>query len=152
MASHNPEVGGSNPPPAPTSERTLLRSDFLYRKISHTRRRSSFFAKRHTRLNCSLVNALAMFRCRYHLFASMPAARISQWFAFPNEKPLNKAICAMLSGFCFYFKIAPRGEFWVNRFWILSVSLENTGTDVFDLRLCFRYLMCVGCCGIPKAN
>lgn len=67
----------------------------------------------------------------------------------PNEKPLNKAICAMLSGFCFCFKIAPRGEFWVNRFWILSVSLKNTGTDVFGLCLCFRYLMRIniGGCG-----
>ena len=55
----------------------------------------------------------------------------------------------MLSGFCFCFKIAPRGEFWVNRFWILSVSLKNTGTDVFGLCLCFRYLMRIniGGCG-----
>ena len=42
---------------------------FLMRKISHTCRRSSFFAKRHTRLACSLVNALTTAYCRYHLFA-----------------------------------------------------------------------------------
>ena len=32
-------------------------------------RRSSFFAKRHARLACSLVNALTTAYCRYHLFA-----------------------------------------------------------------------------------
>ena len=38
--------------------------------------RCSFsFAKRHARLNCSLVNAFATFHCRYHLFASVPAAQ-----------------------------------------------------------------------------
>ena len=42
---------------------------FLMRKISHTCRRSSFFAKRHARLACSLVNALTTAYCRYHLFA-----------------------------------------------------------------------------------
>ena len=42
---------------------------FLIRKISHTCRRSSFFAKRHARLACSLVNALTTAYCRYHLFA-----------------------------------------------------------------------------------
>ena len=53
----------------------------FYAKIrAHSCRCSSFFAKRHARLNCSLVNALATFRCRYHLFASAPAARISLWF------------------------------------------------------------------------
>ena len=43
---------------------------FLCRKISHTRRRSSSFAKRHARLACSLVNALTTAHSRYHLFAS----------------------------------------------------------------------------------
>ena len=52
-----------------TSERTRLRSDFSYRKISHTRRHSSSFAKRHARLACSLVNALTTAHSRYHLFA-----------------------------------------------------------------------------------
>ena len=63
-----------------TSEWTLLHSDFLlHKKISHMLRHSSLFAKRHARLNCSLVNAFATFRCRYHLFASMPSAQISLW-------------------------------------------------------------------------
>ena len=63
-----------------TSEWTLLHSDFLlHKKISHMLRHSSLFAKRHSRLNCSLVNAFATFRCRYHLFASMPSAQISLW-------------------------------------------------------------------------
>ena len=43
-------------------------------------RHSSLFAKRHARLNCSLVNALTTFCCRYHLFASAPSAQISQRF------------------------------------------------------------------------
>ena len=44
---------------------------FLYLKISHTCRRSSFIAKRHARLACSLVNALTTaYLCRYHLFTS----------------------------------------------------------------------------------
>ena len=42
----------------------------LHKKISHTRRHSSSFAKRHAQLICSLVNAFATLRCRYHLFAS----------------------------------------------------------------------------------
>ena len=49
-----------------------------YQLFSVTRRRSSFFAKSHARLNCSLVNALATFHCRYHLFASA----LSAFFVF----------------------------------------------------------------------
>ena len=47
---------------------------FLCRKISHTLRHSSSFAKRHARLACSLVNALTAAHSRCHLFASAPAA------------------------------------------------------------------------------
>ena len=53
---------------------------FLCRKISHMLRHSSSFAKRHARLACSLASALSTTHCRYHLFASMPAARISLCF------------------------------------------------------------------------
>ena len=43
---------------------------------------SSFIAKRHARFNCSLVNALATFHCRYHLFArKAPPAHISKMFS-----------------------------------------------------------------------
>lgn len=38
------------------------------------------FAKRHARLVCSLVNALATACCRYHLFASVSAAQTFLWF------------------------------------------------------------------------
>ena len=34
-----------------------------------------FLVKRHVRLNCSLVNSFATFRCCYHLFASAPSLR-----------------------------------------------------------------------------
>ena len=42
---------------------------FLYKKINHTRHRSSLFAKRHARLACSLASALTTALGRCHLFA-----------------------------------------------------------------------------------
>lgn len=44
---------------------------FVCTKISHALRHSSFFAKSHAWLACSVVNTLATARCRYQLFASM---------------------------------------------------------------------------------
>ena len=64
-------VRGSSPLCSTTSEQVALVPIFFYlKKISHPLHCSSFIAKRHARLNCSLVNAFATFRCRYHLFAS----------------------------------------------------------------------------------
>ncbi len=56
---HNPEVAGSNPVPAPTSEQALYRLlCFFMQKIrDRSCRCSSFIAKRHARLACSFVNA-----------------------------------------------------------------------------------------------
>ncbi len=78
---------GSNPVPvqvrSAAPRRNGLRSIpiFLCRKISHMLRHSSSFAKRHARLICSLASALTTAHCRYHLFASVPAAQTSLWFA-----------------------------------------------------------------------
>ena len=78
---------GSNPVPvqvrSAAPRRNGLRSIpiFLCRKISHMLRHSSSFAKRHARLVCSLASALTTAHCRYHLFASVPAAQTPLWFA-----------------------------------------------------------------------
>ena len=49
---------------------------FVCTKISHTRRRSSFFAKRHVRVGYSPPHALITPLALYHLFAIAPAALI----------------------------------------------------------------------------
>ena len=62
------------------------------KKISHTLRRSSSFAKRHARLACSLASALTTAHSRYHLFAIAPAARIFQQFGFAvSERSLLRS-------------------------------------------------------------
>ena len=95
-----------------TSERTLLRSDFLlHKKISHTRRHSSSFAKRHARLNCSLVNALTTARSRYHLFASVPSAHIS--IRFTSSKKIGKYICACRLFTYYFFTLHSSLKFYV---------------------------------------
>ena len=58
-----------------TSERALLRSDFFCRKISHTLRRSSFFAKSHAQFACLFVNALVTAHNRYQLFTILRLRR-----------------------------------------------------------------------------
>ena len=77
---------GSNPVPvqvrSAAPRRNGLRSIpiFLCRKISHMLRHSSSFAKKHAQLACSLASALTTAHCRYHLFASVPAAhRFMVW-------------------------------------------------------------------------
>ena len=50
-------------------------------------RRSSFFAKRHTRLTCSVASALTTVRCRCYLFAICGfAADISFGESFPTSE------------------------------------------------------------------
>ena len=62
---------------------------FLCRKISHMLRHSSSFAKRHTRLACSLVNALSDGSLPLPPFcASAPSAQISLWLALPRRNKL----------------------------------------------------------------
>ena len=61
---------------------------FLCRKISHTLRHSSSFAKGHIRVGYSVASALITPLAHYQPFASVPAARIFLWFGFFTFKTL----------------------------------------------------------------
>ena len=100
---------------------------FVYTKISHTRRRSSFFAKRHARLACSVVNALATARGRYHLFASVPAAqKISKLFTLSTSEQ------SYFASTYFFAKNKSTARF-------LVPSLSQKGTLASSVRLQARF-------------
>ena len=75
---------------------------FLCRKISHTRRRSSSFAKRHAQLACSLVNALTTAHSRCNLFArcacgaNISMVRHCRFYLLPFHYSLFIWICRFL--------------------------------------------------------
>ena len=60
-----------------------------------------FFAKRHAQLSCSLVNAFATFRYRYHLFArKVPSAhKYLNCSALPHIKPHKHCVCGVYAFF-----------------------------------------------------
>ena len=81
MVSTPPSHGGnrgSNPLRVTTSQQTMLHSKIplIWVGFFHMLRCCSLSQKGHARLACSVVNALATARGRYHLFASAPAARL----------------------------------------------------------------------------
>ena len=83
---------GCVPPSPPRRNGLCFVPIFVCTKISHMRRRSSFFAKSHARFACSFVNVLTTANCRYQLFAILSA---SKPFVFSKDKT------AFLGGFCF---------------------------------------------------
>ena len=71
------------PSPAPRRSKLYIAcSDFLCKNQSLLMPPLLLYRKRHARLNCSLVSALATFCCHYHLFAqkALSAQSISKRF------------------------------------------------------------------------
>ena len=66
---------------------------FLCRKISHTRRCSSFFAKRHVCVGYSLASALITPLAHYHLFARNASAAHGHLFC--SREPRRNGLCSV---------------------------------------------------------
>ena len=96
------------PPSAPNRNGVCSIPIFLCRKISRMLCHSSFIAKRHARLTCSLVNALTTARCRYHFFARQ---RLRRKYPFGLAKPSRSKPYAV----CYRYTKKPTAAFCCNR-------------------------------------
>ena len=72
----------------------------LWLGFFHILRYCSYFAKRHARLTCSVVNVLTTVRGRYHLFASAPSAHVVSYLI--GLFSLKSGEINAFIGFCFF--------------------------------------------------
>ena len=132
MVSTPPSHGGnrgSNPLRVTTSQQTMLHSKIplIWVGFFHMLRCCSLSQKGHARLACSVVNALATARGRYHLFASAPAAqKISKLFTLSTSEQ------SYFASTYFFAKNKSTARF-------LVPSLSQKGTLASSVRLQARF-------------